>query len=226
MRRGGHGAAGHAAHPPHLQPPARGHPERPAQHRASPLAAHGPAAVRCAQSSLRSAPRSSRCRLAPCMAPGSLTCRDRERWVTRPCARCSRRRGCLPLPRGAPGLPAPSHPPSRVAITKCKETSFDLWHCLLSTKGEGKKRNPFSINTLQVHSSNQAEEAVKNSSALLGLGTSCLEGVGSTTRRDRRSPGARGAQTWGRVDPIPTLVSLAHTHAWLPFPERGGHSPF
>lgn len=159
------------------------------------------------------------------MAPGSLTCGDRERRLTRPCARRSCGPGCLPLPRGAPGPRAPSHPPSRVAITKRKETSFDLWHCLLSTKGEGKKRNPFSINTLQVHSSNQAEAAVKNSSALLGLGTSCSDGAGSAAGRDGHSPGARGAQTWGRADCIAILPSLAHRYVWLPSPSREDAAP-
>lgn len=93
----------------------------------------------------------------------------------------------------APWSRRPLHtlPPS-AAITKREETSFDLWRCLLSTKGEGKKRNPFSINTLQVHSSNQAEEAVKNSSALLGLGTSCSEGAGS------RQPVLQGHSGTGR----------------------------
>lgn len=93
----------------------------------------------------------------------------------------------------APRSRRPLHtlPPS-AAITKREETSFDLWRCLLSTKGEGKKRNPFSINTLQVHSSNQAEAAVKNSSALLGLGTSCSEGAGS------RQPVLQGHSGTGR----------------------------
>lgn len=125
-------------------------------------------------------------------------------------------RPCCPLPpvdgdgdvSGCPvEPPASAHLPPSAAITKREETSFDLWRCLLSTKGEGKKRNPFSINTLQVHSSNQAEEAVKNSSALLGLGTSCSEGAGSrqpllqghsgTGREQRRGAGQAVLGTGG-----------------------------
>lgn len=92
---------------------------------------------------------------------------------------------------GAAGLcPLPPGP----AITKREETSFDLRHCLFSTKGEGEKRNPFSINTLQVHSSNQAEAAVKNSSASPGLVPRVRGALAAGGQAQGRHGGACGAE--------------------------------
>lgn len=64
-----------------LQPVARWRPDGPARHRASPLApaAHGPAASAQAQCPPRWAPQGTGHQPSLRMAPGSQTCRDRER---------------------------------------------------------------------------------------------------------------------------------------------------
>lgn len=96
------------------------------------------------------------------------TCGDTERCVS-PCPSATATRGPERPPlhrtsRGATGparsLPAPSPNAKRQALISSAASS---------AQREGKKRNPFSINTFQVHSSNQAEAAVKNSSGSVGL---------------------------------------------------------
>lgn len=143
-----------------------------------------------AQCCLQQAARGARCRPSLPMAPGLLDLwEQREVGEPRP-HRCSPlRMGASPTCRAAPrscwpllasvcSVPAP---PSQNAKRQALISS-----AASSAQREKEKRNPFSINTLQVHSSNQAEAAVKNSSASLGL-VPCVRGAL-----------AAGEQAWGR----------------------------
>lgn len=86
--------------------------------------------------------------------------------------------------RGAAGparsLPAPSPNAKRQALISSAASS---------AQREAKKRNPFSINTFQVHSSNQAEAAVKNSSAPWGWCLVCWQQKGSVGQARRQRVG-------------------------------------